>query len=118
MVKAEGDDFIVRHFADSLAGLPTLKALAKGYQDPTVADLGSGAGLPGIPLAIGLPSVRFALIERWRACPVPADGHPGVPFGQRPGGLQAALRGGAQYEIVTCRAFHPFNESEMKSSLS
>jgi 16S rRNA (guanine527-N7)-methyltransferase len=113
MVKAEGDDFIVRHFADSSGGTPTLKALAKGYQDPTVADLGSGAGLPGIPLAIGLPSVRFALIERME---------------KRARFLQMAIQGchldnvqvvckrlcevEQQYEIVTCRAFHPFYESE------
>jgi 16S rRNA (guanine527-N7)-methyltransferase len=113
MVKAEGDDFIVRHFADSLSGLPTLSNLASGYKDPAVADMGSGAGLPGIPLAIGMPSCRFSLIERME---------------KRADFLEFAIKACAlhnvdvvcrrlcevdrQYEIITCRAFHPFYDIE------
>ena len=47
-----------RHVMDSLRGLACMRAT-----DGTVADLGSGAGLPGIPLAIALPRVRFTLVE-------------------------------------------------------
>ncbi|MGI8735983.1 MAG: 16S rRNA (guanine(527)-N(7))-methyltransferase RsmG [Candidatus Eremiobacter antarcticus] len=42
---------------DSLAPLPLIKLR------PLVVDLGSGAGLPGIPAAIVFPNVRFALVE-------------------------------------------------------
>jgi 16S rRNA (guanine527-N7)-methyltransferase len=35
-----------------------------GKRSGHIADAGSGAGLPGIPLAIGLPDCRFTLIER------------------------------------------------------
>ena len=45
-----------RHTADSLALLPWVTG--------RVADVGSGAGLPGIPLAIARPSVPVVLIER------------------------------------------------------
>jgi 16S rRNA G527 N7-methylase RsmG len=53
MVKAEGDDFIVRHFADSLAGLPTLKALAKGYQDRRLPIWEAGRDYPAFRLPSG-----------------------------------------------------------------
>jgi 16S rRNA (guanine527-N7)-methyltransferase len=47
------------HVADSLAGLevPELREARR------IADLGSGAGLPGLVLAPVLPSARIALIE-------------------------------------------------------
>ena len=47
------------HIADSLSGLE-IESLASANR---VADLGSGAGLPGLPLAACLPSSRFDLIE-------------------------------------------------------
>jgi len=46
-----------RHIRDSLRALPELPREAR------IADLGSGAGLPGLPLAIAAPSCSFSLIE-------------------------------------------------------
>jgi 16S rRNA (guanine527-N7)-methyltransferase len=46
-----------RHIRDSLRALPELPSTAR------IADLGSGAGLPGLPLAIAAPSCSFSLIE-------------------------------------------------------
>jgi 16S rRNA (guanine527-N7)-methyltransferase len=47
------------HLADSLSALelPVIRAAA------TVADIGSGAGLPGLPLAAALPAARIWLVE-------------------------------------------------------
>jgi 16S rRNA (guanine(527)-N(7))-methyltransferase RsmG len=50
-----------RHVLDSLRGGPLLPG---GTQ--SVCDLGSGAGLPGIPMAIAWPEVRFTLAEARR----------------------------------------------------
>jgi 16S rRNA (guanine527-N7)-methyltransferase len=47
------------HLADSLVALE----LPEVRDAIRVADLGSGAGLPGLPLAIALPGARVALVE-------------------------------------------------------
>ncbi|HVI57776.1 MAG TPA: 16S rRNA (guanine(527)-N(7))-methyltransferase RsmG [Luteimonas sp.] len=45
------------HLLDSLAMHPFVREVR------TLADLGTGAGLPGIPLAIALPSLQVTLVE-------------------------------------------------------
>jgi 16S rRNA (guanine527-N7)-methyltransferase len=51
------------HVADSLTALPALDdALSRGAPG-LVADVGTGAGVPGIPLAVARPGLRFDLIE-------------------------------------------------------
>jgi 16S rRNA (guanine527-N7)-methyltransferase len=52
-------ELIDRHLVESLA----LKPFVVG---PTVADVGSGGGLPGLPLAISRPEAAFTLIESRR----------------------------------------------------
>ena len=47
------------HVADSLTGLEVTELAEAGR----IADLGAGAGFPGIPLAVALPRARVDLIE-------------------------------------------------------
>lgn len=57
------DAIQVRHFLDSLTcALPVVAALRRGLAWRCI-DVGSGGGLPGIPLAIAFPSLRVTLLE-------------------------------------------------------
>lgn len=56
---AEGDRLESRHVGDSL-----LFAVAMPHTPSELWDLGSGVGLPGIPLAVLLPETRLTLVER------------------------------------------------------
>jgi 16S rRNA (guanine527-N7)-methyltransferase len=53
------DEFVRRHLIDSVAalGLPELTSAQR------VVDVGSGAGFPGVPLAIACPDKEFLLID-------------------------------------------------------
>jgi 16S rRNA (guanine527-N7)-methyltransferase len=57
-------ELIIRHILDSLAPLGIISRLINGGSTPQIADVGAGAGLPGIPLALALPKCEFTLIER------------------------------------------------------
>ena len=50
------DEMVTRHLLDSLAALPYV-------QGATLADLGSGAGLPGIPFAIATPERAVTVVD-------------------------------------------------------
>jgi 16S rRNA (guanine527-N7)-methyltransferase len=47
-----------RHILDSLRGIRCIRP-----NESLVIDLGSGAGLPGIPIAVGRPGLRMVLVE-------------------------------------------------------
>ena len=49
-------DMVSRHLLDSLTGAALLRA-------GPVLDAGTGAGLPGLPLAIARPQLRFTLVD-------------------------------------------------------
>lgn len=99
-------DLIVRHILDSASGYETfLKVTTPGE---TIADLGSGSGLPGLVLAILLPDRNFVLVERMQ---------------RRVGFLRGEIAGlrlknvtvddrdlkmvDRTFDCLTCRAFHP-----------
>jgi 16S rRNA (guanine527-N7)-methyltransferase len=52
----EPADMVGKHLLDSLAIHPYVECAS-------LADIGAGPGLPGIPLALALPSLRVSLVE-------------------------------------------------------
>jgi 16S rRNA (guanine527-N7)-methyltransferase len=62
----EGEKNSVRlHLIDSITVLPIMRQVL-GSQNPKIADLGSGGGLPAIPIAILQPAWQITLIEAVR----------------------------------------------------
>lgn len=51
----------LKHFLDSLSAAPIL--LKEGAADKRLIDIGAGAGLPGLPLALAFPDLRVTLLE-------------------------------------------------------
>ncbi|MDR0706431.1 MAG: 16S rRNA (guanine(527)-N(7))-methyltransferase RsmG [Treponema sp.] len=117
-------ELIIKYILDSLSGIGVINRFAflraaslRAGTEVTIADAGSGAGLPGIPLAISMPRCHFTLIER---------------MGRRAGFLHNTLAAlGVQnatveekeiekaapnrFNIVTFRAFKPLDRRTLKS---
>jgi 16S rRNA (guanine527-N7)-methyltransferase len=55
------EQIVTRHFGESLFAADTLKKHVKDAH--ALADLGSGAGFPGIPIKLLLPQIELTLIE-------------------------------------------------------
>ena len=64
------DEIVINHILDSLSAWQKIQNLANQGQSKNpdnsmkIADIGSGGGLPGIPLAAALPEFNFTLVER------------------------------------------------------
>lgn len=95
------EDMVVRHLLDSLAALPYLHG-------DEIADVGSGAGLPGIPLALARPRKLVTLVESngkkaaFERHAVRALGVTNVTVVQRRAEDYKPARG---FDTVICRAF-------------
>jgi 16S rRNA (guanine527-N7)-methyltransferase len=125
LVKASGEELVVKHVLDSISAWRVVSALAAGGRlhstaapaaapapGGTVLDVGSGAGFPGIPLAAVLPSLSFTLLERSsrRAAFL---GNCALLLGLAnvrvlESDLSGVSRGGAPaFDVLTLRAFAP-----------
>jgi 16S rRNA (guanine527-N7)-methyltransferase len=116
-------ELIIKHILDSLAPVGIIsKLLSLKLSQFNIADAGSGAGLPGIPLAIVLPHLldgkcNFTLIER---------------MGRRAGFLmntkailalpnitveenEVEKTTSDQFDLITFRAFKPLDQKLLKT---
>ena len=121
-VKADEEEMIVKHVLDSLSAWRAVEELAgpgsarapdsSAAEDRLpagrVLDVGTGAGFPGIPLAIALPGISFTLLERasrkiafLKTCGIIL----GLPNIRAEQADLAAVEG--RFDVVTFRAFAP-----------
>ncbi|GIK87698.1 MAG: ribosomal RNA small subunit methyltransferase G [Betaproteobacteria bacterium] len=99
---------VSHHLLDSLAALPVLDAIAAGRDRVRVLDVGSGAGLPGLPLAIARPAWQVTLrepVQKKVAFMTQAAAELGVPNAVPSLGRVEDLRDEARFAIVVSRAF-------------
>lgn len=115
LVKVDSEEEIIsRHLLDSLSGL----SMIRGKTPSSIADLGSGGGFPGIPLAIFMENCRFYLVERsGRRCTFLENallqlGLDNVEILNRD---LKEVEG--PFDMLTFRAFRPFEEEILKGML-
>jgi 16S rRNA (guanine527-N7)-methyltransferase len=111
LIRSPESELVRRHIVDALAAVPIIRRSMD--RKVRFADVGSGAGIPGIPLAIFLPEAELLLIER---------------SGKRAGFLRSALVAaglagrsevihsdvrscGVEADAVLMRAFKPLPEA-------
>ena len=116
---SDHDELVVRHILDSLSGYDIIKKYAGQIDAPVIGDIGSGGGLPGIPLSAAMPEYRFKLVERMeKRCSFLENckGLLGLSNVQVCN-LQAEQVEPESFDIITFRAFRPLDEKMTKTLL-
>ena len=102
----DADEIIIRHVLDSAAAYPVFREETEA--GCPIADLGSGAGFPGVVLALLFPDRHFVLVERMQRRSqflkgvLLRTGLVNAEVEERD--LRTVRRA---FDAVTCRAFHP-----------
>ena len=119
LVEAADEDLVSRHILDCAVAYPILRRLASAGKQCSAADLGSGAGLPGIVLALLFPDQTWELVEKQgrrcdflrNAIAVLRLANASVfqgDFSSRPAGC---------FDLVTNRAFQPMNSTNIRAQM-
>jgi 16S rRNA (guanine527-N7)-methyltransferase len=116
-------DLVVRHILDSLSAWKEIASLsesvARSGKAVEIADAGTGAGFPGIPLSIAFPDLHFTLIERMsKRCAflencVALLGLKNVSIVNS----EVEKAPAASFDIVVFRAFRPLDRDMTKTLL-
>jgi 16S rRNA (guanine527-N7)-methyltransferase len=136
LVGASGDELVIKHILDSLAPLGVINRLladlvlsdqkdlrpnrkdllsSREGQTPNLADLGTGAGLPGIPIALARPDIDVALVDRMtRRIRFLEAMQAELPLPNVTIIEEQVERAKGSYDLVTFRAFRPFERKLFK----
>lgn len=123
LVGATGDELVVKHLLDSLAPIAIIdrqigRVAGRGAR-PSLVDLGSGAGLPGIPLAIARPGLDVTLLDRMtRRIAFLKAMKAELPLETTEIVEQQVEHAKGSYDLVTFRAFRPFERKLFKKVFS
>ena len=102
---------VSHHLLDSLAAVPFFQG---GMPKPvSVLDVGSGGGLPGIPLAIARPELQVTLIDsiaKKTAFLLQAKAELGLANVQVVTGRVEDFQPEAKFDVITSRAFSDLKE--------
>lgn len=117
------DDIIIRHILDSLSPVKNLQTLMIRLQDKassfplSIADIGSGGGLPGIPLAICFPGHSFTLLERMsKRCAFLENCSAVLGLKNvKVDNTEAERAKAEQFDIAVFRAFRPLDKKMAKT---
>lgn len=123
LMKAENaDELAVNHILDSLVAVPKIKELIDSISENTnrktleIADIGSGGGCPGIPLAIAFPQQNFTLVERMeKRCDFLQTVVTKIQLNNVK--IECTTADSVKpnsFDIEVFRAFHPFDEKIIK----
>lgn len=115
------DEIVVNHILDSLSAHSEIRELLKNPSpDLKIGDIGSGGGLPGIPLAAALPDFNFVLVERMdKRCAFLENcaailGLKNVTVLKK----EAEKVPAESFDLATFRAFRPLDEKMTKTLLN
>lgn len=117
------EELAVFHILDSLAAVQNIVALAQKLDKGDclhIADIGSGGGLPGIPLAAALPEYDFFLVERMdKRCAFLENeaailGLKNIKIIKS----EAERINADSFDIAVFRAFHPLDKKMIKTLLN
>ena len=120
------EEITVNHILDSLSAANNICQLAKNLkaQNPDslikIADIGSGGGLPGIPLATCLPELNFTLVERMDKRCAFLENEKAILGLKNLSVLQSEAEKvpSESFDIVTFRAFRPLDKKMIKTLLN
>jgi len=127
LVNASGDELVIKHIFDSLGPWRLLQDLLEdcdasiggsGGEKATVSDIGSGAGLPGIPLGIAMPNRHFRLIERMGKRISFLESQKAILSLSNVEIVESEIeKAPGPHNVVIFRAFRPFTELKLFKSI-